>query len=134
MVVIWKEAKFNPRIPQKNPVSVIPLAKPQQHRYDPLKMSSQLPLTRKHLMSAPLQITIKLFAIYQETYGTEVLHWQVAPGSTVMDVFQRILSEHPSLAEWQAVTRFGVNLEFVSPETVLQEGDEVVLIPPVSGG
>ncbi|ANV84953.1 molybdopterin synthase sulfur carrier subunit [Picosynechococcus sp. PCC 7003] len=84
-------------------------------------------------MSA-FQITIKLFAIYQETYGTEVLHWQVAPGSTVADVFQRILDEHPNLAEWQSVTRFGVNLEFVSPETVLQEGDEVVLIPPVSGG
>jgi sulfur-carrier protein len=81
-----------------------------------------------------MQITLKLFAIYQETYGTEVLQWQISPGSTVRDVFQRILDEHPTLAEWAAVTRFGVNLEFVPPETQLQDGDEIVLIPPVSGG
>ncbi|MEB3226550.1 MAG: MoaD/ThiS family protein [Synechococcus sp.] len=85
-------------------------------------------------MSAPMPITIKLFAIYQETYGTEILHWQVPPGSTVADIFDHILAEHPQLEEWRSVTRFGVNLEFVPPETTLQEGDEVVLIPPVSGG
>lgn len=85
-------------------------------------------------MSASISISLKLFAIYQEAYGAEVLHWQVPPGSTVMDVYQRLLGDRPSLAEWQSVTRFGVNLEFVPPETVLQDGDEVVFIPPVSGG
>ncbi|WP_024546892.1 MoaD/ThiS family protein [Picosynechococcus sp. NKBG15041c] len=85
-------------------------------------------------MAAPIQITLKLFAIYQETYGTEMLSWQVPGGSTVKDILNQIVEAHPSLAEWQSVTRFGVNLEFVPPETVLQDGDEVVLIPPVSGG
>jgi sulfur-carrier protein len=32
------------------------------------------------------------------------------------------------------VTRFGINLEFVEPETIVKDGDEIVLIPPVSGG
>ena len=31
-------------------------------------------------------------------------------------------------------THFGVNLDFVPGDTLLQPGDEVVLIPPVSGG
>jgi len=30
--------------------------------------------------------------------------------------------------------RFAVNQEYVAPETALHEGDEVVFIPPVSGG
>jgi molybdopterin synthase sulfur carrier subunit len=42
--------------------------------------------------------------------------------------------EHPELAPWRSLTRFGVNYQFVSPETLLNAGDEVVFIPPVSGG
>jgi molybdopterin synthase sulfur carrier subunit len=35
---------------------------------------------------------------------------------------------------WRNVTRFGINLEFVNPDTEIQDKDEIVLIPPVSGG
>ncbi|MEO0014768.1 MAG: hypothetical protein RLZZ535_3157, partial [Cyanobacteriota bacterium] len=35
---------------------------------------------------------------------------------------------------WRDVTRFGINLQFVESATALQDGDEIVLIPPVSGG
>lgn len=46
----------------------------------------------------------------------------------------RLIAEHPELSQWRDVTRFGINLIFVEPNTILQDGDEVVLIPPVSGG
>jgi molybdopterin synthase sulfur carrier subunit len=46
----------------------------------------------------------------------------------------RLISEHPELAQYREITRFGVNLQFVEADTILQDGDEVVLIPPVSGG
>jgi len=36
--------------------------------------------------------------------------------------------------KWRHLTRFGINWQFVEPETLLKDGDEVVLIPPVSGG
>jgi molybdopterin synthase sulfur carrier subunit len=85
-------------------------------------------------MGAQITITIKLFAIYQETYGTDELQWQFGLGSTVNDVLTRMVTEHPELARWHSVTRFGLNLTFVEPTTELQNGDEVVLIPPVSGG
>jgi len=49
-------------------------------------------------------------------------------------VLERLISEHPELKQWQDLTRFGINLEFVEPDTLVQDGDEVVLIPPVSGG
>ncbi|OUC11961.1 MAG: molybdopterin synthase sulfur carrier subunit [Alkalinema sp. CACIAM 70d] len=81
-----------------------------------------------------IHITIKLFAVYQEAYGCADLHWQLPQGMTVGELFDRILAEHPQLEAWRNLTQFGVNLAFVSPETLLQDGDEVVLIPPVSGG
>jgi sulfur-carrier protein len=79
-------------------------------------------------------VTVKLFAAYQEAYGVTELALDLPMGTTVRDVCDRLLTEHPELEVWRNLTRFGVNLQFVEPETVLESGDEVVLIPPVSGG
>jgi molybdopterin synthase sulfur carrier subunit len=81
-----------------------------------------------------LSITIKFFAVYRDCYGEDTQQRQVAAGTTVGDVLDQLISEHPDLATWRSLTRFGVNCQFVPPDTVLHPGDEVVLIPPVSGG
>ncbi len=85
-------------------------------------------------MSDSITVTIKLFAGYQEAYGVEEIKRAFPPQSPVTAVLDQILQEHPELEKWREVTHFGVNLDFVSPETTLEDGDEVVLIPPVSGG
>jgi len=85
-------------------------------------------------MSNQITVTVKLFAAYQEAYGVEEIQQQFPPQTPVKAVLDKILKEHPQLEPWQGVTNFGINLDFVSPETILQDGDEVVLIPPVSGG
>lgn len=81
-----------------------------------------------------IAIAVKLFAAYQEAYGQPELHWQVPAGTTVAQVRDRLEAERPELARWRDLVRFGVNLQFVPPDTPLQAGDEVVVIPPVSGG
>jgi molybdopterin synthase sulfur carrier subunit len=81
-----------------------------------------------------IRITVKLFAAYQDAYGQPEISLELPPGSPVATVCDRLIAEHPDLATWRGVTRFGVNLQFVEPETPLEDGDEVVLIPPVSGG
>ncbi|KGF72061.1 MoaD family protein [Neosynechococcus sphagnicola sy1] len=86
-------------------------------------------------MSEPMiTVTVKLFAIYQEVCGVGEYRLQLPPQTPVATVRDRLLLEHPELMPWRDFTRFGVNLQFVAPETLLQSGDEVVLIPPVSGG
>jgi sulfur-carrier protein len=79
-------------------------------------------------------ITVKLFAAYQDAYGQSELILDLPTGTTVAMVGERIREPFPFLHALAEVTRYGVNLDFVSPDTVLQAGDEVVLIPPVSGG
>lgn len=85
-------------------------------------------------MSESIEIKLKLFAAYQDAYQQSELELSVPQGTTVADVCDRLIRDRPELEQWRSITRFGVNLQFVSPETVVQHGDEVVLIPPVSGG
>jgi sulfur-carrier protein len=79
-------------------------------------------------------VTVKLFAAYQDAYGLPELKLEVAKGTTVSEVGDRIRAPYPALHPLAPITRYGINLTFVEPEAIVQEGDEVVLIPPVSGG
>jgi molybdopterin synthase sulfur carrier subunit len=81
-----------------------------------------------------ITVTIKLFAAYQEAYGVPELVREISSETSVGKVLENIIAEHPELAQWRDITRFGINLQFVEPDTILQDGDELVFIPPVSGG
>ena len=85
-------------------------------------------------MADTVTVTVKLFAAYQEAHGVSEIVLEFPPRTTVAAVRDRLISEHPQLASWRDLTRFGINLQFVEPDAILQDGDEVVLIPPVSGG
>ena len=93
-----------------------------------------MPAPRSVPSTSTIQVTLKLFSIYQNAYGQAEKLVECPVGTTVGTLYDRVINEHPSLAKWRSVTRFGVNLDFVPEETVLREGDEVVFIPPVSGG
>jgi sulfur-carrier protein len=81
-----------------------------------------------------IQITVKLFAIFQEVFATDEIQMQLASGTSVSQIFDRLVSQHPNLEKWRSLTRYAVNLNFADPQTILKNGDEVALIPPVSGG
>ncbi|NEP01576.1 MAG: MoaD/ThiS family protein [Symploca sp. SIO2E9] len=86
-------------------------------------------------MSKPsVKVIVKLFAAYQEAYALPELTLEFPQETPVYIVQEYLITEHPELEQWRHLTRFGINLQFVEPETILQDGDEVVLIPPVSGG
>jgi sulfur-carrier protein len=81
-----------------------------------------------------MKITLKLFASYREAYNRDHLELEVAEGTTCAQVQAKLAEEKPELTRWQKVVRYGLNQQFVGAETTLQAGDELVLIPPVSGG
>lgn len=85
-------------------------------------------------MAEDIQITVKLFAIFQEVLATDELQINLESGTSVSKIFDRLVSQHPHLEKWRSLTRYAVNLNFVDPQTILKNGDEVALIPPVSGG
>jgi molybdopterin synthase sulfur carrier subunit len=86
------------------------------------------------MTESAIEITVKLFAAYQEVYGVPELKLKFSPNTSVQEVLDFILGEKPELEQWRNLTRFGVNLQFVEENTILKNGDEIVFIPPVSGG
>ncbi len=86
------------------------------------------------MSNSSITITVKLFAAFGEAYGVSELTVELPPGTPVSQVLESSIAQYPQLEQWRSRTRFGLNMEFVPPDTILQDGDEVVLIPPVSGG
>jgi molybdopterin synthase catalytic subunit len=58
----------------------------------------------------------------------------VRAGATLGDLVDRILDAHPTLRRHRDSMLLAVNEEFAEPAVPLEEGDEVALMPPVSGG
>ena len=58
---------------------------------------------------------------------------ELPPGATVKDAIFKILKDHPLVAEGRQVV-IAKNHDYVTPDEPLADGDEVALIPPVSGG
>jgi len=57
------------------------------------------------------------------------------PGDVTVDGFwDRLLTAYPQLAAVRASCRVARNLEYVSGNDLIRAGDEVALVPPVSGG
>jgi molybdopterin synthase sulfur carrier subunit len=81
-----------------------------------------------------INVVVKLFAAYQEAYDAPELKLSLPELTPVKAVLDNLVRERPELERWRNLTRFGVNLHFVEPDTPLHDGDEIVLIPPVSGG
>ena len=86
------------------------------------------------MINQTITVTVKLFSVYQEALGVPELCLEFPAHTPVSQVLQAVIERRPELSQWRDVTRFGINLAFVEPDTQLQVGDEVVLIPPVSGG
>lgn len=81
-----------------------------------------------------MKIRVRFFALYREIVGTRETQADLPEGATPLKVWESFTSSFPRLATNRPHTRFAVNGEYVDPETVLKEGDEVVFIPPVGGG
>ncbi|BAQ65182.1 MoaD/ThiS family protein [Geminocystis sp. NIES-3709] len=81
-----------------------------------------------------ITVKIKLFAIYQEIYQQPEITLEITANTKLKDILSIIEKQKPSIKSWKQITRLAVNLEFVNPEYCLHDGDEIALIPPVSGG
>jgi molybdopterin synthase catalytic subunit len=84
--------------------------------------------------TAAVRIRIRLFAIQRELAGTREHALVLAEGATVADAWDALVADFPSLAPGRSSVRFARNGAYADETTVLADGDEVAMIPPVSGG
>lgn len=81
-----------------------------------------------------IQIEVRLFANLREKAGARSLTVTVPEGSTALDVIKA--ADQASAGQLGTVTQvmYALNREYVDSDAVVQDGDELALIPPVSGG
>ncbi len=92
-----------------------------------------------------MRVLVRAFARFREIAGEEA-RFDLKEGSTLRDLLKILSSTHPKLADdlfgsdgavGDGITilrnRKGVDLSDLS-KTILEEGDEVALLPPFSGG
>ncbi|MCH7953536.1 MAG: molybdopterin converting factor subunit 1 [Chloroflexi bacterium] len=77
---------------------------------------------------------VRLFARLAELAGTREAEVELGEGLTAAGVFDVLVQRYPSLAGFEAIVRFAVNSAYVPASHPVRDGDEVALIPPVSGG
>jgi len=81
-----------------------------------------------------MRVTLRHFALIRETIGRSADELEIEPGLTIGALFDQLASEHPRLAPLKRSVMMMANQEYVAGDHALRDGDEVVFIPPVSGG
>jgi MoaE-MoaD fusion protein len=82
----------------------------------------------------PIRVRVRLFAIQRELAGAREIALELAPGATIEAAWAALVERHPVLASGRPAVRFARNGEYADPDTTLGNGDELAIIPPVSGG
>lgn len=77
-------------------------------------------------------VHVRLFASYREAAGTSKLDSPLPTGALVSDLVELLAARIPSLRSTRGL--IAVNQSYVNSDYALKDGDEVALIPPVSGG
>lgn len=84
-----------------------------------------------------MQVQVLYFASLRETLRVGEEEIALPPGSTVADLLEELRrrgSEWEIACDPQGKVRMAVNQEFAELSTQLEEGSEVALFPPVTGG
>jgi molybdopterin converting factor subunit 1 len=81
-----------------------------------------------------MRIRVRLFAIQRELAGTRDVELELPSGASIEAAWSALVAAHPTLAPGRAYVRFARNADYADAETQLADGDELAIIPPVSGG
>lgn len=79
-------------------------------------------------------IRLKLFARFAEVFGAEAISLALPPPVRLRELRAELIRLRPELAKLAAVSAFAVNEEYADDDRPVSAGDEVAVIPPVSGG
>ena len=90
-----------------------------------------MPETRPH--ATTIAARVLFFAHYRDLTGTRECRVGLSEGATVRDLIARLRAD-PNYASLPADPLVAVNRDYADPARRLSDGDEVALIPPVSGG
>src|SRR5712691_2861061 len=85
-------------------------------------------------MPSTVRITALLFGQAREWVGASSLELELEAPATIESAFAILKSRHPRLGDMERSLLFAVNEEYAAPSHPLSDGDQLAVLPPVSGG
>jgi molybdopterin converting factor subunit 1 len=79
-------------------------------------------------------VIVRYFAGHRDIVGRGEERVELSESATVGALWELLVERYPRLGGYSGKLLYAVNQEFSTLKTELQDGDEVALIPPVSGG
>ena len=80
-----------------------------------------------------MRIHVRFFALYRDLTGRDEEEYVLKSGSKVRDLINLVVEKHESMKGAKGML-IAINNAFVKLDTFLKDGDEIALLPPVSGG
>ena len=81
-----------------------------------------------------IQVQVLLFSVLRERIGAASCTVALAAPATGVSLLETLAQQYPALAPYRSIIRLAVNEVYTATSVALQDGDEVALITPVSGG
>ena len=85
-------------------------------------------------VTASIRVKVLFFGRLKEIAGQVEEFVEVTPGSRIEDLFASFIARRPELARYRSSLVASRNQEFAGWSTLLDSGDEIAFLPPVSGG
>ncbi|CAA9426641.1 MAG: Molybdenum cofactor biosynthesis protein MoaD [uncultured Rubrobacteraceae bacterium] len=79
-------------------------------------------------------IRVLFFGAAADRAGTREAELEVEGGATLAEIWPLLVGRHPDLAPMRDTLAFAVNGEYARGEAAVWAGDEIAVLPPVSGG
>ncbi len=81
-----------------------------------------------------MHVRVICFGVLKDIVGAASRQLELPDGATAGRVWEELRAQHPALQKYDRAIAIAVNQEYSRPDRGLRDGDEVGLLPPVSGG
>ena len=78
-------------------------------------------------------VQLLLFGITKDIIGKSPFTFEIQGENTAGNLLKQLIKQYPTLKELNSIA-IAVNGNYSNTDTIVSSGDEIALIPPVSGG
>jgi molybdopterin synthase sulfur carrier subunit len=81
-----------------------------------------------------IKVRAELYSRLKEIVDASVIELSLPENATVNNLFEQLKKRYPELGDFDKSVLFGIGVEFVDRDRMLNDGDTIAIMPPVQGG